>query len=169
MAPSSRAWLFVTVAIVAAFLPAIPAAQDPAAPIDLRKAVQKALDKRWKSWTVAPLTCSHDGQPSGAAPILDGDYNSDGAPDAAFVLTTDKGARLVVAINRIEDVDVYEVDALPADVAVSVNLRRRGTKYFRKDMAVDQYFGADALTVSPCAGSGDTVAYIFTGAGFRRE
>lgn len=170
MAPSHRAWLLLAIAIVAALLPATPAAQGAAATtIDLRKSVLKALDKRWKSWTLAPLTCRNDGQPGAAAAIVNGDYNSDGNMDAAFAVATDNGSRLVVALNRIEDVEIYDVDALPADGAVSVQLRKRGTKYFRKGINVDQYFGADALAVSPCAGSGDVAAYSFTGTGFRRE
>ena len=169
MAPSHRGWWLLAIAIVAALLPATPAAQDAAPAIDLRKSVQKALDKRWKAWKLTPLTCRHDGQPGAAAAIVDGDYNSDGYMDAAFAITTDKGSRLVVALNRIDDVEIYDVDALPADGGVSVQLRKRGTKYFRKGITVDQYFGADALTVSPCAGSGDIAAYSYTGTGFRRE
>ena len=169
MAPSHRAWLFLAIVIVAALLPATVAAQDAAPAIDLRKSVQKALDKRWKSWKLTPMTCRNDGQPAATAALLDGDYNSDGQMDAAFAVTTDKGSYLVVALNRIDDVEIYEVGALPADGGVSVQIRKRGTKYFRKGNTVDQYFGADALAVSPCAGGGDVTAYSFIGTGFRRE
>ncbi len=181
MAPSRRALLLsLTITILCVCSPASAAAQitTPAKPaaqvtpppaVDLRKAVQKALDKRWKTWKLAPLTCGTDGQPGAAAANTVGDYNSDGQPDAVFAVTTDKGSFLVVAINRIADVDLYEVDSLPADGVVSVQLRKRGTKYFRKDLPFDQYFGADALTVTPCGGSGDVTAYLFTGSGFRRE
>ena len=169
MAPSRQTLMALAIAIVAAWLPLTLAAQDAAPPVDLRKAVLKALDKRWKTWQLAPLSCASNGQQDATAPILDGDYNSDGQPDAAFAVTTEKGARLVVAINRIADIDLFEVDALPADGGVSVQLRKRGTKYFRKDLPLDQYFGADALVVAPCAGSRDIIAYSFTGTEFRRE
>ena len=169
MSSSRQTLLALAIAIVAAWLPVTSAAQKATKPVDLRAAVLKALDKRWKPWTLAPLTCPTGGQAGPAAPILDGDYNSDNQPDAAFAVTTDKGAFLVAAINRIEDIDLYQVDALPAGGAVSVQLRKRGTKYFRKDLPFDQYFGVDVLTVAPCAGGGDVTAYQFTGTEFRRE
>jgi hypothetical protein len=118
---------------------------------------------RWPGAHIAAAagTCA----PAGA-PVVTGDFNSDGTADtAARVVGRDGAPHLVMAFGRVRDYDVREMASgptAPVDGALSVG--KRGTKYHVESSELDFYFGADTLVVTPCGGR--PTAYIWNGSTF---
>jgi hypothetical protein len=139
--------------------------------VDLPKNVRKALDDRWKGWqlaTIDPQAVSC--RPTNAAApsvVVQGDLDGDGHPDTAFLIKTSQGVRLVAAITRVDDIELVEVDSLGNDSANGVlALEPRGAKFSYPDLAVDDFFPADTLTISRCGQP--ITAYFWLGLEFSK-
>lgn len=144
-----------------------PAAQQPAG-VALPKDIRKAIDDRWHGWELAKLdsqalACRHDA--SGSPAVVQGDLDDDGRPDSALLIKTAQGVRLVAALTRVDEVLLFEVDSLGNAASDGfLKLEPQGAKFSTPDGLVEDYFPADTLTVSRCAGP--RVAYFWTGLGF---
>jgi hypothetical protein len=138
--------------------------------VALQKDIRKALDEQWHGWELATvdaraLACRPDGSASPA--VVQGDFDDDGRGDAALLIKTSQGVRLVAAFTRVDDVLVFDVDSLGDTTADGyLGLEPRGAKFINPHTNLDDYFGADTPAVYRCDGS--RVAYLWSGVGFTK-
>ena len=145
-----------------------PAAQDGSISA-LPKAGREALERRWKTATIAAV----DSQASAcqnaapASPIVSADFDSDTLVDYALAVQAPDGVKLVVLLRRGEEYRVEELDQLGAGPATAfLGLEKRGTRFLNAATSTDDFFSADTLAAHRCGAP--TVVYLWAGSGFRR-
>jgi hypothetical protein len=98
-----------------------------------------------------------------AAPVLAGDFNGDGTADVAVRVQRADGLHLATGMHQTYAYVVVDVGLL-ADPSSGIAVRPKGATYMVPDTAIDSYFGADTLVVTPC-GKPPT-AYLWNGSAF---
>jgi hypothetical protein len=150
----------------------VDAAQAPvsqAGGAALPKRASDVLDERFKDWRLASIESAGDAclaRLAGRSPsFAEADLTGDGTMDYALQIATAEGVRVVALIGRLRDFTLTEVvQPAPASNRI-LEIRRRGTRFRDVGAAVDDFFGADTITMTECGNS--VTAYIWTGAGFR--
>jgi hypothetical protein len=141
----------------------------PTASFATSKLARKAVDDKFKKWEVAPLSpeaaaCATEGPPPRA---IEGDFNSDGTPDAAAALKVSDGVHLVAVLNRVEDAFAIDLDTVGQTTADGfLVLQKRGQKYTNA-AGLQDFFAADTITFVRCGQP--TVAYLWSGSAFRKS
>jgi hypothetical protein len=135
----------------------------------LPKRASEVLDKRFKDWRLASVEPGTDSclkNLAGQSPsFAEADLTGDGTIDYALQIATTDGVLVVALIGRLRDFTVNEVvPAGPASNRV-LEIRKRGTRFREPGAAVDDFFGADTITLTECGKA--TTAYLWTGAEFR--
>jgi len=149
----------------------LTARQEDAAPASFAtsKIARKAVDGKFKKWGVATIdpkaaACATDGPPPRA---IEGDFNSDGTPDAAAAIKVADGVHLVAVLNRVEDALVIDLDTVGQAAADGfLVLRKRGDKY-TDSTGLQDFLPADTITFVRCGQP--TVAYLWSGTSFRKS
>jgi hypothetical protein len=170
--PLSRAVALVALAATTAVGPLFaqkPASASPG--LALPKSARKALDRQFKHWEVAPVdpeatACRRDG--AGESPtFVQADFDSDGQQDVAIAVKVGDEVRLIAILARLEDTKLVDVDSLGHGGADAyLGIEKRGTKFKRQNIALDDYYPADTLAVYRCGQP--TTAYFWAGSGFNK-
>lgn len=135
--------------------------QDP--PVELTKAVRKALDTTFPGWAlVPPPACVSASTPASA------DINFDLLPDLGLVITTASGeTRLVVVMPRSVGRPVVHDLGLASSTAgaTHVTVLPTGRPFRRPAAMFDDYLSGPTFAAASC--SRPLAAFLWTGYGFR--
>jgi hypothetical protein len=136
--------------------------------VAISKPAKRALNQRYKHWQLAAVdpaagSCAANG--AGAKAFVQGDLDGDGRADVALALKTDQGVRLVVLLARVQDVALFDVDALgDAQSNVFLGMEHRAAPFSKQTGLVREYFSTDSVTTFHCGQV--MTAYLWNGAGF---
>src|SRR5262245_41650416 len=169
MVPRSATIWLTTSILITGFAHA-PSQARQSTGVALQKDIRKALDDQWHGWELADvdvqaLACRHEA--SGSPAVVQGDFDDDGRGDAALLIKTSRGVRLVAAFTRVDDVLVFDVDS-PGDAMANsyLGLEPRGARFINPHNNFDDYFATDTPALYRCDGS--RVAYLWSGLGFTK-
>jgi hypothetical protein len=143
-------------ALVLAAAPRTLAADPPTLP----KALRKALDEKYKGWTLATVTPPGGCRVGDSPALLSGDFNSDGFDDWALQAQTPKGIKLIVAMGWPHDYRFFELETESGTAASRfLGLEHSGKKIVNPQTQSEDYLSNDTLATYSCGP--DRVLYLW--------